>query len=111
MRLLKRLFVALLILSVTNLYLPKITFAKQRHLFAKAGITKHKPEIRSTPEEDIPTIKKKKTTAWTWLILLALIGGAAAAACGGGGGDKDDKPPPPPDEGDGGDSGDVTVTW
>jgi len=97
MKLLKKIFAALLILLTLNLYLPDITFAE-------ASITKHKPEIKSTPEQEIPTIKEKKTSGWTWLILVALIGGAAAAAGGGG----DDNPPPPPP---GSDTGDVAVTW
>jgi len=103
---LKKLFILVLILSILNLYLPNIAFAEQHQLFAKADITKHKPEILSTPEEDIPTIKAKKTSGWTWVILLALIGGVAAAAAGGGGGDGGGGG----GNGDG-DTGDVTVTW
>ncbi len=99
MKSLKKLLSAVLILLVLNLYLPNITFAEQHQLFAKAGITKHKPETLSTPEEPIPIeVVKKKSYTWLWTLLgLAVIGGAAAAAGGGGG--------------DGGDSGDVTVTW
>ena len=104
MKSLKKLFILVLILSILNLYLPNIAFAEQQQLFAKADITKHKPEILSTPEEDIPTIKVKKTSSWTWVILLALIGGVAAVA-GGGGDSGGGASPPPPDEGD------VTVTW
>jgi len=84
MRLLKRIFTGMLILLVVNLYLPNIAFAEPRYLYAKAGVTEHEPEILSTPEEKIPTVKVKKTSGWTWLILIALIGGAAAAAGGGG---------------------------
>jgi len=103
---LKKLFTVVLILLTLNLYLPNITFAEQHHLFAKAGITKHKPETLSTPEEPIPVeVVKKKSYTWLWVVLGALaIGGAAAAGGGedseGGGGG-----------GGGGDSGDVTVTW
>ena len=96
MKLLKRIFVALLIILTFNLYLPKITFAGQVP-------TKHPLEIRSTPEEDIPTIKEKKTSGWTWVILLALIGGAAAAASGGDNGGENG--------GDSGDTGSYTGTW
>ena len=105
MKSLKKLFTLVLILSILNLYLPNIAFAENPQLFAKAEITKHKPEILSTPEEDIPTIKKKKTSTWTWVILLALVGGLAAAVGGGGDDGGGASPPPPPDEGD------VTVTW
>jgi hypothetical protein len=98
MKLLKRIFVALLIILTFNLYLPKITFAGQVP-------TKHPLEIRSTPEEDIPTETLKKTSGWTWVILLALIGGAAAAASGGEDGGEDGSD-------NGGDNeGAVTVTW
>ena len=96
MKLLKKIFTLLLILLMLNFYLPNLTFAEQ-------ALTKHPPEIRTTPEEDIP-IKVKKTSSWTWLILVALLGGVAAAAGGGGG-----------DSGGGGGTttttGDVTVGW
>ena len=104
MKSLKKLLSVVLVLLVLNLYLPNITFAEQQYVYAKAGITKHKPEILSTPEEPIPTLKAKKTSGWTWVILLALVGGLAAVAAGGGGGGGGSS-------GDGGDSGDVSVTW
>ena len=93
MKSLKRIFTALLILLTFNLYLPKITFAEQ-------SLTKHPLETRSTPEEEIPTIKEK-TSGWKWLIVLGLVGGMVAVAAGGGGG------------GNGGDSetGDVDYNW
>lgn len=69
MKLLKRILISLLILLTVNLYLPKITFAEQ-------DLIKKPLEIRSTPEEDIPTEKVKKTSGWTWLIGVSLIGGA-----------------------------------
>ncbi len=99
---LKKLFTVVLALLILNLYLPNVTFAEQHQPFAKAGITKHKPETLSTPEEDMPVeVVKKKSYTWLWVVLGVLaIGGAAAV--GGGGGDSG---------GGGGDSGDVTVTW
>lgn len=101
---LKKLFTVVLILSVVSLYLPNITLAEQHHVFAKARVTEHKPEILSTPEEPIPTIKAKKTSGWTWLIAIGLIGGVAAAAAGGGGGGGGGESPPP-------EEGNVTITW
>ncbi len=94
MKLVKRIFTALLILLTFNLYLPNVAFAEQ-------GPTKHPLEIRSTPAKDIPKIKVKKTSGWKWLIVLGLVGGIAAVAAGGGGG------------GNGGDSetGDVDYNW
>ena len=64
MKLLKRIFTAMLTLLVLNLYLPTIAFAEHRYLYAKAGITEHEPEILSTPEEDMPTVKVKKKSSW-----------------------------------------------
>ena len=106
MKSLKKLLTVVLAVLLLILYFPNLTFAGQHHLYAQAGITKHKPEILSTPEEEIPTVKAKKTSGWTWLILLGLVGGIAAAAGGGGGGDSGGGASPPPAE-----EGDVTVTW
>jgi hypothetical protein len=106
MKSLKKLLSGVLAVLFLILYFPNLTFAGQHHLYAQAGITKHKPEILSTPEEDIPTIEAKKTSSWTWLILLGLAGGIAAAAGGGGGGDSGGGASPPPPE-----EGNVTVTW
>ena len=98
MKLVKRIFTALLILLTFNLYLPNVVFAEQ-------GPTKHPLEIRSTPAKDIPKIKVKKTSGWKWLIVLGLVGGMVAAASGGdsGGGSSGGD--------DSGDSGDVSGTW
>ena len=103
MKLVKRIFISLLMLFTLNLYLPNMTFAEQTHLLAKADITKHPPEILTTPEEDIP-VKVIKKRRWPWVVLgLLVLGGAAAAFVGGGDGDDDG--------GGGGDTGDVTVSW
>ncbi|MBW2312209.1 MAG: hypothetical protein JRF35_14270 [Deltaproteobacteria bacterium] len=107
MKLLKKIFTCMLILLAFNLFLPTIAFAEHRYLYAKKGITEHEPEILSTPEEEIPTVKVKKSSSWAWMILLALIAGGAAAAAAGGGEETSTPPTPPPS----GDTGDVTVTW
>ena len=68
------------------------------------------PQIRSTPEEDIPTVKVKKTSGWTWVIVVGLLGGLLAAASGGDGGDSGGSS----SNGGGSDDsdpGDATVTW
>ena len=98
MKLVKRIFTALLILLTFNLYLPNATFAEQ-------GPTKHPLEIRSTPAKDIPKIKVNKTSGWTWVIVAALIGGMVVAASGGDSGDDSSGGD------DSGDSGDVSGTW
>jgi hypothetical protein len=107
MKLLKRIFTALLILLIMNLYLPKLTFAEQYYLYSKADITKHKPEILSKPEKDIPAIKKKGSS-WGWYILLLLVAWGAAEAADGGGEEETQTSPTQPSNGD---TGDVTVTW
>ncbi len=112
MKSLKKLLSAVLILLVLNLYLPNIAFAEQHYLFAKAGITKHKPETLSTPEEPIPVeVVKKKSYTWLWVVLGALAIGGAAAAGSGGGDSEGGGGGSSGGGGGGGDSGDVTVTW
>jgi len=76
MKSLKRIFTGMLIIFVMNLFLSHMTFAEHRVLYAKAGVTEHEPEILSTPEEDMPTVKVKKKS-WGWYILLVLIAGGA----------------------------------
>jgi hypothetical protein len=73
MQLAKRIVITFLILSIVNLCLPPITFAEQ-------DFTKHPLEVRTTPEEELPTEVEKKGSSWTWIILLAVIAGAAAVA-------------------------------
>jgi hypothetical protein len=65
-----------------SLYFPNISFAEKQLFSAKAGITKHRPQVVSTPEQDIPTVKVKKTMLWPCCLLgvVAIAGGAAAAA-------------------------------
>jgi len=79
MKLVKRIFIVLIILITLNFYLPNITFAQQAHFFAKAQITQHPPQILAPPEEKIPVKKvTKKKSKWLWrLIGLAIVGGGA----------------------------------
>lgn len=100
MRVLKKILTMVLILLIFNLYLPKASFSESD----EAGVTKHPPEVATTPEMDIPVVKiKEKTSDWTWVIVLGLVGGAAAALGGLGGSGTPSSP--------GNDSGDVTVSW
>ena len=110
MKSMKRILATVLILLMVNLYLPRIAGAEQQDSPANAAITKHPPQILSTPEQEIPTVEEKKSK-WTWVILVVLIAGVAAAA-GGGGGDGaaapaggGGAPAPAPT------TGDVTVGW
>jgi len=69
---------------------------------AEAGVTIKKPQVLSSPEENISVTedtksKKKSSGKMLWVLLgAALIGGVAAAAGGGGGGGGggDDDPTP-----------------
>ncbi len=85
-----------------SLYFPNISFAEKQLFGAKTGITKHRPQVVSTPEQDIPTVKVKKTRLWPCCLGLGLLAIAGAAAGGGGGGD---------DENGNGTTGDIGVTW
>jgi len=114
MRFFKKILSGVLVLSILCFYYPKINLAGQSRLIAKANtatpITKHKPEILSLPEEDIPIEDiedaapgKKKTWGWYVLggaVVIGLIVAAAAAGGGGGGSSDNDN-----------DKGDVTVIW
>ena len=75
MRFVKKIFSGVLILALLCLYFPKIGLSGQSRLMAKANtatpITKHKPEILSLPEKDIPIEKFEDTTPgekkkWGW---------------------------------------------
>ena len=100
---LKRLLAVFLILFTLTLYAPNIILAGEQSPPVKPGITEQEPQIRSTPQEQIPTVKKKKTSGWTWLILLGVVGGAAIAAGAGGGGESS--------SGGGGDTGSYNGSW
>jgi len=106
---LKKIFIIVLVLLTLNLYLPKIHFAQELKLYSESVIAKSPeirsalaPEIRSTPEEEIPVRKvTKKKSRWIWWVLgLAVVGGGVAAVAGGG------------DEDNGSSStGSGTITW
>ena len=81
-------------------------------LYAQADLfdtkTRHKPEVLSTPEKDIPMTDVEKTekkgfSKWVWIGLGVLAVGGAALALGSGGGGSGD--------GGGGGTGDVSITW
>jgi len=107
-------FIVFLCLCVFNFLMIGTGFC-QDNWYAKADITKHKPVIKSLPEEKIPveTVKtpqgkgKGGGNKILWAILgVALVGGVAAAASGGGSSGGGDGPTPPTDT-----DGDVTVSW
>ena len=89
MKIIEKILVTFLILSLLNLYLPRLTFSQVGDI--EEEITKHPPEMRSTPEENIPVeVVKKGLANWVWVALgLLVIGGAltlVATQSGGGGG-------------------------
>ncbi len=108
MKMIKNIFIVLLILSLLNLYLPRVTFSQIGDI--EEEITNHAPEMRATPEENIPVeVVKKRGPIWLWVVLgLLLIGGTLAlvtAGGGGGGGGNSSS------NSSGGSSGSVGVGW
>ncbi len=85
---LEKILILFLIISLWNLCLPRLSFSQVG--FIEPEITKNPPEMRSSPEENIPVEEvTKKGTGWVWWVLGALVVGGAiaiAAAAGGGGG-------------------------
>jgi len=80
MRIFRRIFILLLIVSIMNLNFPMITFGQAVDPKGQAEVTKHPPEFLTSPEVNIPVEKETKISSWTWVILgLVVVGGAAAA--------------------------------
>ena len=87
MRIFRKIFVLLLVVSIMNLYFPRVTFGQASDTSGQAGVTKNPPEFLTSPELNIPVEKETKTAGWVWVALgVVLVGGVAAAAAGGGGG-------------------------
>ena len=86
MRFLKKILILLLIFNLWNFYLPPLSFPQVG--FIDPEITKHPPEMRASPEQNIPVEKvEEKRTSWIWVVLgVILVGAVVAAAAGGGGG-------------------------
>ncbi len=88
MKFLKKALILLVIFSFWNFCLPRLSFSQVGTL--EPEITKHSPEMRSSPEENYPDQEAGKRKTWMWwaLGILAVAGavGLAAAAAGGGGG-------------------------
>jgi hypothetical protein len=108
MKFLEKILILFLTFSLGNLYLPRLSFSQVG--FIEPEITKHSPEMRSSPEENIPVEEvTKKRTGWVWWVLGALVvGGAiAVAAAGGGGGGGGSSST----SSAAGNSGSVTVGW
>jgi hypothetical protein len=101
----KKAFIMLLIVSLLNVYLPRVTFSQVGDI--KEEITKHAPEMRSTPEENIPVeVVKKRGPIWPWVVLgLLVVGGTLALVMAGGGGNSSTS------SSSGGNGGSVAVGW
>lgn len=82
MKLMKRIIVALLVLSLLNFFFPKALFVEKHYAYAKAGKTKHKPEIITAPEEVMPEdweYRKWPGIVWKvckFVIFAAIVYGA-----------------------------------
>ncbi len=113
MKFLKKFLIFLLIISLWNICLPRLSFSQVGTI--EPEITKHPPEMRSSPEQNIPAremTEKRKTWIW-WVIGALVVGGAiglAAAASGGGGGGGGTSSSGGTTS-SGGNTGSVTVGW
>ena len=115
MRMSIKFIIGWMILSMVAINFPGSTLCNAASLYAQADLfstkTRHKPEVLSTPEQDIPLTEVEKTekkgfSKWAWIGLGILAVGCAALAMGGGG---DDDGGGGNDGGDG--TGDVSITW
>jgi hypothetical protein len=106
-----------MMVSMVAINFPSNNLCKAASLYAQADLldikTRHKPEVLSTPEQNIPLsqveqMEQKGFSKWIWIGLgLIVVGGAALALGGGGGGGGDGG------DGGGGDggTGDVSINW
>ena len=111
MRMSIKFIIGWMILSMVTINFPGSSLCNAASLYAQADLfdtkTRHKPEVLSTPEKDIPLTEVEKTekkgfSKWVWIGLGVLAVGGAALALGGGGGGGGV---------DGGGTGDVSITW
>lgn len=96
----KKCISGLLVLSLLGFFFPAAAFCGGLSLLTKAEkktITRHEPQIRSAPEQEIPMVapegrKKRSSMKYLWMGLggAALVGLIAAIASGGSGGDDGD---------------------
>lgn len=94
MKLMRRILILTLIVSVCWFFFPKLLLAQQTQLFVKTatekGITELLPEFVATSEEEIPGAEKEGKISGKAILLgvlgLVVVGGLAAAGMGGGGG-------------------------
>ena len=107
----KKIFILFLAALLLNVNFPGVTFSQVGQIDGE--IAQDPPEMRSTPEEDIPVETVKKWPAWVWVGLGVLVVGAAvgiAAAAGGGGGGGGSSNASPATTASGG-KGSVAVGW
>ncbi len=114
MKILRKILILLLIFSLWNFCLPRLSFSQVGII--EPEISKHPPEMRSSPEEYFPVGEKtEKRNTWIWWLVGALVvGGAiglAAAASGGGGGGTSSGVTSSNGSTSSGGSGSVSVGW
>jgi len=114
MRMSIKFIIGWMILSMVTINCPGSSPCNAASLYAQADLfdtkTRHKPEVLSTPEKDIPLTEVEKTekkgiSKWVWIGLGVLAVGGAALALGGGSGGSGGSGV------DGGGTGDVSITW
>jgi hypothetical protein len=107
-----------MILSMVAINFPSFNLCKADSLYAQADLmdtkTRHKPEVLSMPEQDIPLreVEKKEKEGfsnWVWIGLGVIAIGGAALALGGGGGGGGSGDGGGGSGGDG--TGDVSIAW
>ena len=108
----KKILIIVLTALLLNVNFPRVTFSQVGEI--EEEIAQHPPEMRSTPEEDIPVeTVKKGWPAWVWvglgvLAVAAAVGIAAGAGGGGGGGGSSNTSPSSTASGS---KGNVAVGW
>jgi len=100
----KKIVIVMLILLSLNLYIPRMSFAIDTSILAKADITEHSPESVSTPEIEIPhddkTPSEKGDKGWMLVIIAVIVGVGGAVIAGNSGWDSNSN-----------NNGSITVNW
>ena len=109
----RRIFIVFLVALLLNSYFPRVILAQVGELEEEA--VQRPPEMRATPEENIPVETVKTGGAiptWIWVGLGVVVAGAAlaiAGASGGGGGGGSSSAPA--SSASSGNKGSVGVAW
>ncbi len=108
-RILKKITLIMLILSIASLNVPNWVFAQVKtQPMSDDRVTTHSPEVLTTPEKNIPRKKPEwKINKWVWIGLGVVAAGAIAAAAAGGSSDDGGSSGPAENN----DTGNITISW